>query len=65
MASKERRMNPNPLNAGRSLPPATPEEDAFMEQLRRRMESPEKPIPVEEVLAYLRELQNLPPGTPP
>jgi hypothetical protein len=36
--------------------PAATDEDAFMEELRRRMETPAELIPVEEFLAYLDEV---------
>jgi hypothetical protein len=48
----------------RTNPPAPPlsTEDAFLEELRQRMNSAEKPMPVEEFLAYLDELQKAPPS---
>jgi len=54
---------------GRFIPPAPPaptasDEEAFMEELRRRMETPARLVPVEEVLAYLREQATLPSVTP-
>jgi hypothetical protein len=44
--------------------PAPTDEEAFMEELRRRMESPETPIPVEIFLAELDEIEKDPSVTP-
>ena len=54
---------------GHFIPASAPasvegEEGSFMEELRLRMESHEKPIPVDEFLAYIDALQKEPTVTP-